>query len=302
MGNTRYYTDFRHRPRVSIIIPKIRTAVGLLILGLLLASLVSVVIMVFLPQSNLTAATQLLLLVAELFLPLPIFYWAWRNRTNLGELLRIKRVSSISIVASVIIAVSLTINIDELDRLIQIILPLPESLTQIGEIMLITDWKSAFLIIGVVVLAAPLVEELMFRGFFQRILEYRQGDITKSVLLSAMVFALIHFNPWWIIQIYLMGLFMGYLAWRTNSVWPSFVLHAINNGWSVWWGHKPELAGLYEWHGHVHPAIIIASLICFYLGMRFFIAITSVAEKRRDIVMFENLADYYIPDDEDQSK
>jgi len=258
--------------------------------------------MVFLPQSNLTAATQLLLLVAELFLPLPIFYWAWRNRTNLGELLRIKRVSSISIVASVIIAVSLTINIDELDRLIQIILPLPESLTQIGEIMLITDWKSAFLIIGVVVLAAPLVEELMFRGFFQRILEYRQGDITKSVLLSAMVFALIHFNPWWIIQIYLMGLFMGYLAWRTNSVWPSFVLHAINNGWSVWWGHKPELAGLYEWHGHVHPAIIIASLICFYLGMRFFIAITSVAEKRRDIVMFENLADYYIPDDEDQSK
>jgi membrane protease YdiL (CAAX protease family) len=79
-------------------------------------------------------------------------------------------------------------------------------------------------VIGVVVLAAPLIEELMFRGFFQRILEYRQGDITKSVLLSAMVFALIHFNPWWIVQIYLMGLFMGYMAWRTDSIWPSFLL------------------------------------------------------------------------------
>ncbi|MFA7710169.1 MAG: CPBP family intramembrane glutamic endopeptidase, partial [Candidatus Neomarinimicrobiota bacterium] len=98
---------------------------------------------------------------------------------------------------------------------------------------------------------------------------------------------------WWIIQIYLMGLFMGYLAWRTNSIWPSFILHAINNGWSVWWGHRPELAGFYEWHGHVHPAIIVASLACFYFGMRFFITVTPIAEKRQDVVLIENLPDYF---------
>lgn len=293
MTNARQSIKPRPNPDQPVIIPKIRTSVSLLILGLLLASMVSLVIMIFLPESNLTTATQLLLLIAELFLPIPIFYWAWRNRINLGEMLRINRVSSMSIVAAVIIAVSLTVIIDELDRLIQVILPLPESFSQIGKIMLITDWRSALLVIGVVVLAAPLVEELMFRGFFQRILEYRQGDITKSVLLSAMVFALIHFNPWWIIQIYLMGLFMGYLAWRTNSIWPSFILHAINNGWSVWWGHRPEPAGFYEWHGHVHPAIIVASLACFYFGMRFFITVTPIAEKRQDVVLIENLPDYF---------
>jgi len=192
-----------------------------------------------------------------------------------------------------IVSVSLTVIIDELDRLVQIVLPLPESFASIGEIMLITDWQSALLIIGVVVFAAPLVEEMMFRGFFQRILEYRQGDITKSVLLSAMVFALVHFNPWWVIQIYLMGLFLGYLAWRANSIWPSFVLHAVNNGWSVWWSHQPAFAKFYEWHGHVHPVLIIASLVCFYLGMRFFIKVTPVVEKRQDIVLIENLSDYY---------
>jgi hypothetical protein len=148
-------------------------------------------------------------------------------------------------------------------------------------------------VIGVVVLAAPLIEELMFRGFFQRILEYRQGDITKSVLLSAMVFALIHFNPWWIVQIYLMGLFMGYMAWRTDSIWPSFLLHAINNGWSVWWVHEPAITRFWEWHGHVNPLILAAGILLFYIGMRFFVALTPVAAKRTDLILIENLDDYY---------
>jgi len=293
MINHQQYFEPEFKTHRLIIVPKIKTAIGLLIMGLICATLVSLVIMIFVPTSNLTKATQLLLLIAELFLPIPIFLWARQRRTNLGELLRIKRVSSPSIIAATIVSVSLTVIIDELDRLIQIILPLPENLTAIGEIMLITDWQSALLIIGVVVLAAPLVEEMMFRGFFQRILEYRQSDVTKSVLFSALVFALIHFNPWWVIQIYLMGIFMGYLAWRSNSIWPSFILHAVNNGWSVWWSHQPEFARFYEWHGHVHPALIIASLACFYLGMRFFIKVTPVAVKRQDVVLIENLADYY---------
>ena len=293
MINHQQYFEPEFKTHRLIIVPKIKTAIGLLIMGLICATLVSLVIMIFVPTSNLTKATQLLLLIAELFLPIPIFLWARQRRTNLGELLRIKRVSSPSIIAATIVSVSLTVIIDELDRLIQIILPLPENLTAIGEIMLITDWQSALLIIGVVVLAAPLVEEMMFRGFFQRILEYRQSDVTKSVLFSALVFALIHFNPWWVIQIYLMGIFMGYLAWRSNSIWPSFILHAVNNGWSVWWSHQPEFARFYEWHGHVHPALIIASLACFYLGMQFFIKVTPVAVKRQDVVLIENLADYY---------
>ncbi|HPY01563.1 MAG TPA: hypothetical protein PKV04_09365, partial [Candidatus Marinimicrobia bacterium] len=52
-------------------------------------------------------------------------------------------------------------------------------------------------------------------------------------------------------------------------------------------------AKFYEWHGHVHPVLIIASLVCFYLGMRFFIKVTPVVEKRQDIVLIENLSDYY---------
>ncbi|PIS30077.1 MAG: hypothetical protein COT43_02630, partial [Candidatus Marinimicrobia bacterium CG08_land_8_20_14_0_20_45_22] len=276
-----------------IIIPKIKSAVGMLILGLLCASLLTALILVYLMQAKQELDTQLLLLIAELFLPIPIIYWAKRMRTSLGELLRIRAVTPSSLLAAVFVAIGLTVIIDELDRLIQIVLPLPENIIQIGEMMKVTNWQSAFLVIGIVVLATPLIEEVMFRGFFQRILEYRQGDITKSVLISAMVFAMIHFNPWWIVQIYMMGLFMGYMAWRTNSIWPSFVLHAINNGWSVWWAHEPKVAKLWEWHGHVNPIILAAGILCFYVSMRFFIAVTPVAAKRPDVVLIENLADYY---------
>ncbi|MFH1213428.1 MAG: type II CAAX endopeptidase family protein [Candidatus Neomarinimicrobiota bacterium] len=278
---------------MPIVIPRIKTAVGLLLMGLLCASLVSIVILVYYSQGDLKTITQLVLLISELFLPIPIIFWAWRLRTNLGELLRIRKVAPVSLVAATVAAAGLTIIIDELDRIVQIILPLPESFTQVGEIIKITNWQSAILVIGVIVLAAPLVEELMFRGFFQRILEYRQNDVTRSVLLSALVFALIHFNPWWGVQIYLMGLFMGYMAWRSNSIWPSFIIHAVNNGWSIWGAHQTAPAGFYEWHGHVNPLIIAAGSLCFYIGMRFFAAVTPVVKKSEDVVLIENLPDYF---------
>jgi hypothetical protein len=68
-----------------IVIPKIKSASGILILGLLCASLLSALILVYLMQTKQELDTQLLLLIAELFLPLPILYWAWRARTPLGN-------------------------------------------------------------------------------------------------------------------------------------------------------------------------------------------------------------------------
>jgi len=88
-----------------IIIPKIKTAVGLLLLGLLCASFLTAFIMVFLMQKNREMNLQFLLLVAELFLPVPIFYWAWRMRTNIGELLRIKAVSPFSLITAGIVSI-----------------------------------------------------------------------------------------------------------------------------------------------------------------------------------------------------
>ena len=36
-------------------------------------------------------------------------------------------------------------------------------------------------------------------------------------------------NPFWAVQIFIMGVIIGFLAWRTDSVIPGIIVHALNN-------------------------------------------------------------------------
>jgi len=262
-----------------------------MVVGLLLAFFTAVFIMMVTPGINEITAAQIGLLFGELFLPIPIFIWAKNFQIDLRALFRLHPVSLSAITASVPLAIGLTVVMDELDRIAQSFVPVPESLTKIQEIMAITDPLSAFFIIGIVIIIAPFIEELIFRGFFQRILEHRLKDITKAVLYSALTFAIIHFNPWWVVQIYIIGVFMGYVAWRTNSIWISFILHATNNGIAVLFTHLPENSmGWYEWRGHVSPFVLIVGGLLLALGIRWFILSTPIVKKGGAAVLIEELS------------
>jgi membrane protease YdiL (CAAX protease family) len=79
----------------------------------------------------------------------------------------------------------------------------------------------------VVVAVAPVVEELTFRGLgFSLLLRF--GDevaITGSALAFTLAHGLIEAAP----QIFALGLGLGYLRHRLNSVYPSILLHASFN-------------------------------------------------------------------------
>ncbi len=88
-----------------------------------------------------------------------------------------------------------------------------------------SDW--VLLLFGVVIIAA-VSEEMIFRGFLQISLE-KKGDINRAVILSSITWTLIHVNPYWAIQIFITGVILGFLAWRTDSAYPSMIVHAANN-------------------------------------------------------------------------
>jgi membrane protease YdiL (CAAX protease family) len=272
------------------IIPHIKTAIILILIGLLLASMTTIFILIAFPNYDSLTIAQIGLLIGELFLPIPIYIWARRINTDLKSFFRLNPVSLITILTSLPLALGVTILTDELDRIAQLVLHLPNQFTKIQEVLTIRDLLSAIFIIGVVIIIAPFVEEIIFRGFFQRILEYRLKDVTRAVLYSALTFAIIHFNPWWAVQIYIIAVFMGYVAWRTNSIWIPFIIHAINNGTAVWFAHQSE-SGLqwYQWKGHVSPIILLSGLILFILGIYWFIRVTPVQHKSETAVRIEEL-------------
>lgn len=84
-------------------------------------------------------------------------------------------------------------------------------------------WKSLF-ILNLVVLA-PVVEEILFRGFFYRILRDRY-DIFWGGLISILLFAAVHnFEA----SSFLHGLIFTYVYEKSGSVWGSMIAHALNN-------------------------------------------------------------------------
>jgi len=255
-------------------IPRIKTTIWLILMGVALGFLISAILIVIMARQLSAGKMILILLIGELFLPIPVLIWSRRNQTSIRKLLRWHRPDRKMLIATLPVACGLTILVDALDRLTAQILPMPEKFLRIEELLKITGWQSAFLVIGVVVVAAPLVEELLFRGFLQRVLEYRMRDITRAVLVSALTFALIHLNIYWVIQIYMLGVFMGYLAWRSDSILPSFIVHALNNGWSIAWLHWGPQLSWYLWRGDwVNPLVVIAGLVLLLWGLKLFASV-----------------------------
>ncbi len=76
-------------------------------------------------------------------------------------------------------------------------------------------------------------EELLFRGVIQRSF-LRSMKPPAAILLTSVLFALLHIEPATVALAFVLGLWFGALAWRTGSVIPGMVLHAtFNSGWNA---------------------------------------------------------------------
>ena len=82
-----------------------------------------------------------------------------------------------------------------------------------------------------VVVAAPLGEETLFRGFlFKGILHSRLGG-AGAVLVTALIWALLHrqYDLFDMANVFAAGLLFGYARLRTNSIYSGLLMHALMN-------------------------------------------------------------------------
>lgn len=77
------------------------------------------------------------------------------------------------------------------------------------------------------VVAAPLCEELMFRGYLQVV--YERFRPLVAIVTVALLFALFHLSLLGFPPRLPVALALGYVAWRSGSLWPGVALHAANN-------------------------------------------------------------------------
>jgi membrane protease YdiL (CAAX protease family) len=86
--------------------------------------------------------------------------------------------------------------------------------------------RCGYFIVG---LLAPLSEELVFRGAILRELLKWKENPWIGIIISAMLFSLVHMNPVQMPHAFLVGILLGWLYYRTNSIIPGVTWHWVNN-------------------------------------------------------------------------
>jgi membrane protease YdiL (CAAX protease family) len=82
--------------------------------------------------------------------------------------------------------------------------------------------------VPVVCIAAPIVEETVFRGVLYR---WLRGNlpVTSAMLLSGALFALFHFIPILFLPLAGLGALLSWIYERSGSIWPGVVVHGLFN-------------------------------------------------------------------------
>lgn len=105
---------------------------------------------------------------------------------------------------------------------------LPDNMKDVFEQMM----NNPLGIISIVVMA-PLVEELLFRGAIQGHLMRKWKMPYLGIIVSSLIFGVVHGNPAQIPFAFVVGMALGWMYYLTGSLIPGMLMHFINNGSSV---------------------------------------------------------------------
>jgi len=99
---------------------------------------------------------------------------------------------------------------------------------------MLADYQTMFAGIDMVylfiggVIVGPICEEIIFRGIIEEGFLHTYSP-NKAILFSAMIFGGIHLVPLQVLSAFLAGILLGWIYWKTRSLWIVIILHIINN-------------------------------------------------------------------------
>lgn len=166
--------------------------------------------LILLAQILSTAAMGIHLLAGK-YVPLDRKTWGYHS-------------SSKVLVTSVVFILALGLWTNYLSELAD----LPNSMQETFEMMM----RHPLGIIAIVIMA-PIVEELLFRGAIEGYLLRKWKHPAGAIVFSSLVFGLVHGN--WVQApfAFVIGLALGWMYYRTGSLLPGILMHFVNNSTAV---------------------------------------------------------------------
>jgi hypothetical protein len=101
-----------------------------------------------------------------------------------------------------------------------------------GNLMSAQNIPEMLLVVVTISVIPAICEEIMFRGYIQRSFEFKLKPYL-AVLITAVFFALYHFNPYGLIPLAVLGFYFGFAAYKSKSLVIPMILHFLNNFFAV---------------------------------------------------------------------
>jgi membrane protease YdiL (CAAX protease family) len=109
---------------------------------------------------------------------------------------------------------------------------LSDNLKMIESVMRGHLGQSLPLLLVLVAVLPGVAEEVMFRGYLQTRLAERWTAVA-AIIGSAVIFSAAHLDWTHGIGVLPLGIWLGAVAWRAESIWPAAVCHIVNNTFAV---------------------------------------------------------------------
>ena len=103
---------------------------------------------------------------------------------------------------------------------------------QTADFMKGVNGSKSLALISVFLVIAPLLEEMVLRGYLFKSWRHTRLGLTGTLLVTSVLFTLMHLGQYGLIQyvfLFTLSILLGLARERTGSLWTPIVLHSANN-------------------------------------------------------------------------
>ena len=101
-----------------------------------------------------------------------------------------------------------------------------------GDLIRADNVPEMLLVIIAISVVPAICEEVMFRGYIQRSFGFKFKPHIAAII-TAVFFALYHFNPYGLIPLAIIGFYLGFAAYTSQSLVIPIIIHFLNNFFAV---------------------------------------------------------------------
>lgn len=169
------------------------------------------------------------ILLASSIVTVAVFLLIYKSRKkNVKEELQIVKTSKSNIIIGIGLGISAWLFNTGFISLVQEVGLLKEHFLIMENMLAPLSEGSIFISLLTVGIVAPFTEEFIFRGVIFKTLNKNISTL-GTIIIQALFFGIFHGNLIQGIYATLLGVVLGYITYRTRSLWPAIIIHIINN-------------------------------------------------------------------------